>query len=69
MRGRPIQKSDGSREEAVIELVGMCPQTFVSFSRRKKVITIGFMVGDIGGMSEVGSLLREWLGCGMDCLL
>ena len=32
-------------------------------------ITIGFMVGDIGRMSEVGSLLREWLGCGMDCLL
>ena len=37
MRGRSIQKSDGSREEAVLESVGTCPQTFVSFSRWKKV--------------------------------
>ena len=29
--------SDGSREEAVFELVVMYPWTFVSFSRRKKV--------------------------------
>ena len=36
MRSRSIQKSDGSREEAV--LVGWYRfQTFVSFSRRKKV--------------------------------
>jgi len=35
MRGRSIQKSDGSREEAVLESVGTCPQTFVSFSRWK----------------------------------
>jgi len=27
----------GSREEAVLEPVGSCPQTFVSFSRWKKV--------------------------------
>ena len=32
-----IHKSDGSREEAVLESVGTCPQSFVSFSRRKKV--------------------------------
>ena len=38
MRGRSIQKSDGSREEAVLELVGTRSQTFVSFSRRKKVV-------------------------------
>ena len=37
MQGRSIQKSDGSREEAVLESVGTCPQTFVSFPRRKKV--------------------------------
>ena len=37
MRGKSIQKSDGSREEAVLELVGACPQTFVSLSRQKKV--------------------------------
>ena len=37
MRGRSIQKSDSSREEAVLESVGTCPPTFVSFSRRKKV--------------------------------
>ena len=37
MQGRSIQKSDGSQEEAVLESVGTCPQTFVSFSRRKKV--------------------------------
>ena len=37
MRGRSIQKSDGSREEAVLESVGTWPQTFVSFSRQKKV--------------------------------
>ena len=37
MRGRSIQKSDGSREEAVLESVGTGPQTVVSFSRRKKV--------------------------------
>jgi len=32
-------------------------------------ITIRFMVEDIGRMLEVGSLLREWLGHGMHCLL
>ena len=37
MRGRSIQKSEGSREEAVLESVGAWPQTFVSFSRWKKV--------------------------------
>ena len=37
MQGRSIQKSDGSREEAVLESVGTCPQTFASFSRKKKV--------------------------------
>jgi len=37
MRGRSIQKSDGSREAAVFESVGTCPQTFVSFPRWKKV--------------------------------
>ena len=37
MRGRSIQKSDSSREEAVLESVGTGPQTFVSFSRWKKV--------------------------------
>ena len=37
MRGRSIQKSDSSREEAVLESVATWPQTFVSFSRRKKV--------------------------------
>ena len=37
MQGKSIQKSDGSREEAVLESVGMYPQIFVSFSRRKKV--------------------------------
>jgi len=36
MRGRSIQKSDGSWEEAVLE-VGTSPQTFVSFSQWKKV--------------------------------
>ena len=35
MQGRSIQKSDSSREEAVLESVGTCPQTFVSFSQRK----------------------------------
>jgi len=34
---RSIQKSAGSREEAVFESVGTCPQTFVSFSPWKKV--------------------------------
>ena len=37
MRGGSIQKSDGSREEAVLESIGTCPQNFESFSRRKKV--------------------------------
>ena len=37
MQGRSIQKSEGSREEAVLESVGTCPQTFVSFYRWKKV--------------------------------
>ena len=37
MRGRSIQKSDGSREEAILESVGTCLQTFVSFSRQKKM--------------------------------
>ena len=37
MQGRFIQKSESSTEEAVLELVGPWPQTFVSFSRRKKV--------------------------------
>ena len=37
MRGRSIQKSDGSREEAVLELVGTWPQNLVSFIRQKKV--------------------------------
>ena len=31
MRGKSIQKSDGSREEAVLESVGACPQSSVSF--------------------------------------
>ena len=35
MRGTSIQKSDSNREEAVLESVGMWPQTFVSFSRRE----------------------------------
>ena len=35
--GRSIQKSDCSREETVLESVGMCPQTFISFPRQKKV--------------------------------
>ena len=37
MQGRPTQKSDSSREEPVLESVGTLPQTFVSFSRWKKV--------------------------------
>jgi len=37
MRGRSTQKSNGSREEAVPESVGKCPQTFVSFCRWKNV--------------------------------
>ena len=35
MHGKSIQKSDGSRE-AVLESVGTCPQTYISFSRRKE---------------------------------
>ena len=35
MQGGPIQKSDGSREEVVLESVGTCPQTSVSLSQRK----------------------------------
>ena len=37
MQGRSIQKSDGSREEAVFDSIGKRPQTFVSFSRWKNV--------------------------------
>ena len=37
MQDKSIQKSDRSREEAVLESVGTRPQTFVSFSRRKKM--------------------------------
>ena len=37
MRGKSIQKSHSSREEAVLESVVTWPQSFVSFSRRKKV--------------------------------
>ena len=37
MRHRSIQKSDSSREEAVFESVGTCPQASVFFSRLKKV--------------------------------
>ena len=37
MQGKSIQKPDSSREEAVLELIGTRPQTFVSFSRWKKV--------------------------------
>ena len=37
MQGSSIQKSDGSREEAVLESVGMWPLALVFFSRRKKV--------------------------------
>ena len=37
MQGKSIHKSDSSSEEAVLESVGTRPQTFVSFSRRKKV--------------------------------
>ena len=44
MQGRPIQKSDGSREEAVLESVGTCPQIFVSFSQWKKVAENMFRV-------------------------
>ena len=31
MCGRSIQKSDGSREETILEPIVTCPQTFVSF--------------------------------------
>ena len=37
MYARTIQKSDGSREEAVLESVGSCFQNFVYFSRQTKV--------------------------------
>ena len=53
MQGRSIQKSDSSREEAVLESVGTSPQSFVSFSRRKKVEE---------GMSRVRGVLN-YAGC------
>ena len=37
MQGKSIQKPDGIKEEVVLDSVGTWPQTFVSFSRRKKV--------------------------------
>ena len=37
MQGKSIQKSDSSKEEAVLESVGTRSQIFVSFSRQKKV--------------------------------
>ena len=57
MRSRPIQKSDGSREEAVLESVGMCPQTYVSFSQRKKVGER--MSGVHGSLILLVALLRQ----------
>ena len=46
MRSKSIQKSDGSREEAVLESIDKCFQTFVSFTQLKTEESIpGFLIG------------------------
>jgi len=49
-----------------VDVQRLFPRVDVAVTRG---ITIRFMVEDIGGMLEVVSLLREWLGHGMHCLL
>ena len=57
MKGRCIQKSDGIREEAALESVGMYSQTFVSFSRRKKVEE---SMSGVRGVPNYAAFLRQW---------
>ena len=67
MQGRFIQRSDGSREEAVLESVGMHPQTFVSFPRWKKVEES--MSGCVGSLTMLAAFRgsgkcrqSQWMG-------
>ena len=80
MRGRPIQKSEGSREEAVLESAGTWLQAFVSFSQKveKSMSRVCGVLDYVGCFSEsAGSIdgvngwetgLRDGLGYFHDLL-